>query len=168
MRTVVSDGSGFTSSTFARHVLATRPDDDVLVLDALSYADNQDHLAECCDDGRFSNWCGNVTNGDPVRKAHAMLYFAAEARAARSSCEDSLWFVTDIIGMQTVANAVGKSDRARVFVHISTSEVYGTAQVELTREAHSPNLWSPHLSAKVCAWRLWYSYRAALGTPPSS
>jgi len=49
-------------------------------------------------------------------------------------------------------------DRIERFIHISTSEVYGTAQRDLMDEGHPlmPN--SPYASAKVGADRLVYSY----------
>ena len=62
-----------------------------------------------------------------MQKADAVVHFAAESHVARSIYDNSLFFSTDVIGTQTVANAVAKSDGVRMFVHISTSEVYGTA-----------------------------------------
>jgi dTDP-glucose 4,6-dehydratase len=150
-------------------VLATRPDDQVSVLDALTYAGNLENLEICRDDSRFSFWYGNVTNADLVqdlvRKADVVVHFAAESHVARSIYDNSLFFVTDVIGTQTVANAVAKSDGVRVFVHISTSEVYGTALQEPMTEEHPLNPLSPYASAKAGADRLVYSYRAAYGIP---
>ena len=169
MRILVTGGAGFIGSTFVKHVLATRPDDEVLVLDALTYAGNLENLEPCRDDPRLSFWYGNVTNGDLVhdlvQQADAVVHFAAESHVARSIYDNSLFFITDVIGTQTVANAVAKSDGVRVFVHISTSEVYGTAEEEPMSEAHPLNPLSPYASAKAGADRLVYSYRAAYGIP---
>ena len=103
-----------------------------MVLDALTYAGNIENFDERCRaDPRFSFWYGNVCNGDLVyelvRRADAVVHFAAESHVARSIYDNSLFFTTDVIGTQTVANAVAKAEGVRVFVHISTSEVYGTA-----------------------------------------
>jgi dTDP-glucose 4,6-dehydratase len=169
VRILVTGGAGFIGSTFVKHVLATRRDDEVSVLDALTYAGNLENLESCRDDPRFSFWYGNVTNADLVQElvknADAVVHFAAESHVARSIYDNSLFFVTDVIGTQTVANAVAKSDRVQVFVHISTSEVYGTAEVEPMDEAHPLNPLSPYASAKAGADRLVYSYRAAYGIP---
>jgi dTDP-glucose 4,6-dehydratase len=169
MRILVTGGAGFIGCHFVKHVLAARPDDEVLVLDALTYAGDLDNLGDGLrDDPRFSFWYGNVTNADLVqdlvRRADAVVHFAAESHVARSIYDNSLFFVTDVLGTQTIANAVAKSD-VRVFIHISTSEVYGTALEEPMTEEHPLNPLSPYASAKTGADRLVYSYRATYGIP---
>jgi dTDP-D-glucose 4,6-dehydratase len=53
-----------------------------------------------------------------------------------------LW--TDVLGTQTVANAVLKSGKKiRRFIHISNSEVYGAASTESITEEHPLNPMSP-------------------------
>lgn len=169
MRILVTGGAGFIGSNFVRHVLSSRPDDEVVVLDALTYAGNLENLADCLDNPRFSFWYGSVTNGELLRdllgKADAVVHFAAESHVARSIYDNSLFFVTDVIGTQTVANAVGKQDAIRTFIHISTSEVYGTALHEPMAENHPLNPLSPYASAKAGADRLVYSYQATYGIP---
>lgn len=170
MRILVTGGAGFIGSNFVNRVLATRPVDEVLVLDALTYAGNLDNFSdECRDNPRFSFWYGSVCNADLVHdlvgQSDAVVHFAAESHVARSIYDNSLFFTTDVIGTQVVANAVAKTDRIRVFVHVSTSEVYGTALHEPMDEDHPLNPLSPYASAKAGADRLVYSYRATYGIP---
>jgi dTDP-glucose 4,6-dehydratase len=71
-----------------------------------------------------------------------------------------------VLGTQTVANAIAKySDRVERFLHISTSEVYGTAMTEKMDEDHPLNPMSPYASAKCGADRLVYSYWATYQIP---
>jgi len=170
MRILVTGGAGFIGSAFVKNVMATRPDDEVMVLDALTYAGNIENFDdELRADPRFSFWYGNVCNGDLVhdlvQRADAVVHFAAESHVARSIYDNSLFFMTDVIGTQTIANAVVKAPNVRVFVHISTSEVYGTAQQEPMTEDHPLNPLSPYASAKAGADRLVFSYQATYGIP---
>jgi dTDP-glucose 4,6-dehydratase len=170
MRVLVTGGAGFIGSTFVKHVLATRPDAEVLVLDALTYAGNLENFDESlAHDPRLSFWYGNVCNGDLVhelvQQCDVVVHMAAESHVARSIFDNSLFFTTDVIGTQTVANAVAKAPGVRVFVHISTSEVYGTALREPMDEDHPLNPMSPYASAKAGADRLVYSYQATYGIP---
>lgn len=170
MRILVTGGAGFIGSTFVRMVLDHIPDAEVLVLDALTYAGNLDNFDESLrHDPRFSFWYGNVTNADLVHdlvaRSEVVVHFAAESHVARSIYDNSLFYVTDVLGTQTVANAVAKTADVRLFVHISTSEVYGTALSEPMTEEHPLNPLSPYASAKAGADRLVYSYQATYGIP---
>lgn len=170
MRILVTGGAGFIGSTFVKHIMATRPRDEVMVLDALTYAGHVENLDEAVrSDPRFSFWYGNVCNGDLVHdlvgRADAVVHFAAESHVARSIYDDSLFFTTDVLGTQTVAHAVARTPRVKVFVHISTSEVYGTALHERMDEEHPLNPLSPYAGAKAGADRLVYSYHATYGIP---
>ena len=170
MRILVTGGAGFIGSHFVKHLLREHPDDEVLVLDSLTYAGNLENFNDGFrEEPRFSFWYGNVTNADLVqdlvRRSDAVVHFAAESHVARSIYDNSLFFVTDVLGTQTVANAVAKSDHIKTFIHISTSEVYGTALQEPMTEDHPLNPLSPYASAKAGADRLVYAYRATYGIP---
>ena len=103
------------------------------MLDALTYAGNTDNIPENIkNDSRFSFWYGNVKNGELVNelvaKSDVVVHFAAESHVARSIFDNAIFFETDVLGTQTVANAVLKNqDSVERFIHISTSEVYGTS-----------------------------------------
>ena len=89
-----------------------------------------------------------------------------ETHVTRSIFDNRLFFETDVIGTHTVANAVLKAkDRVKRFVHVSTSEVYGTAQTPLMDEGHPLNPMSPYASAKCGADRLVYSYWSTYRIP---
>ena len=79
---------------------------------------------------------------------------------ARSIYDDSNFFETDVLGTQSVANAVLTHRKTvKRFIHISTSEVYGTAMKPKMDEKYHPlNPQSPYAAAKAGADRLVYSY----------
>ncbi len=166
MRTIlVTGGAGFIGSNFIRYWYDTHPGDRILNLDLLTYAGNPDNIpARIRDDrDRYEFWYGNVCNPDIVTalvgRADLVVHFAAESHVARSLYDNRVFFETDVLGTHAVANAVVKhADRIQLFVHISTSEVYGTALSEPMTEEHPLNPMSPYAAAKAGADRLVYAY----------
>lgn len=172
MKTIlVTGGAGFIGSNFIEYIFSRYPEYKIIVLDALTYAGNIEHLhGELRAPERFEFWYGDVNNldlvSDLVSKADVVVHFAAETHVARSLYSHRIFFVTDVLGTQSVANAVLKySERIERFVHISTSEVYGTALYEPMDEDHPLNPTSPYAAAKAGADRLIYSYIAAHEIP---
>jgi dTDP-glucose 4,6-dehydratase len=172
MKTIlVTGGAGFIGSNFVRHLYNKYPEYRLLVVDALTYAGN----VQNCPNGAFGSpryefWYGDVRNGDLmdtlVSQSDAVVHMAAESHVTRSIYDNRLFFETDVLGTQAVANAVVKHrDRIERFIHISTSEVYGTALAEKMDEGHPLNPMSPYASAKCGADRLVYSYWATYDIP---
>lgn len=170
---LVTGGAGFIGSNFVRHIYNKYPDYRIIVLDALTYAGNVENLPvniNESNDGRLLFWYGNVTNAELVdtlmAESDIVVHFAAETHVTRSIYDNFLFFETDVIGTQTVANAILKyRNRIERFIHISTSEVYGTAYKELMDEDHPLMPMSPYASAKAGADRLVYSYWATYELP---
>ena len=143
------------------------------MLDSLTYAGSTDNLPDemrQIDHPRMRFWYGDVTNAEVVNtlvaEANYVIHFAAETHVTRSIFDNRLFFETDVMGAHTVANAVLKSNgRVARFIHISSSEVYGTALKPLMDEEHPLYPMSPYASAKCGADRLVYSYWATYGIP---
>jgi len=166
VRTIlITGGAGFIGSNFAIYWRARHPEDRILILDALTYAGNPDNLPEelKADEDKFEFWYGNITNADLVvnlvKRSDLVVHFAAESHVARSIYDNKVFFETDVLGTQAVSNAIVKAGKSvERFVHISTSEVYGTAVSDPMTEDHPLNPMSPYASAKTGADRLVYSY----------
>lgn len=173
MKTIlVTGGAGFIGSNFINYWYHRHPGFRVLNLDLLTYAANPENVAEDVrgDRERYEFWYGNVCNPDLVSslvsRADIVVHFAAESHVARSLYDNRVFFETDVLGTHTVANAVVKhAATVSMFVHISTSEVYGTALCEPMTEDHALNPMSPYAAAKAGADRLVYSYIKTYGIP---
>lgn len=169
-RVLITGGAGFIGSNFVRHLFNKYPDYQILVLDALTYAGNLENLGrEMRESPRFQFWHGNVRNPEIVNelasKVDAIVHFAAESHVARSIFDNAVFFETDVLGTQVVANSVVKNRNVERFIHISTSEVYGTAIEAPMTENHPLNPLTPYASAKAGADRLVYSYWSTYGIP---
>jgi dTDP-glucose 4,6-dehydratase len=171
---LVTGGAGFIGGNFVHHLYNKYPDARILVLDLLTYAGSVDNLPtdfqDASNNRRIEFWYGDVRNASLVdtlvRRADVVVHFAAETHVTRSIFDNYHFFETDVLGTQVVANAVLRcADRIQRFIHISTSEVYGTAAHPLMDEEHPLRPLSPYASAKAGADRLVYSYWATYALP---
>jgi dTDP-glucose 4,6-dehydratase len=160
----ITGGAGFIGSNFVNYIFHRYPDYRLIVLDALTYAGDIENIAsEVRKSDRFEFWYGDINNldltSDLVGRSEIVVHFAAETHVARSLYQNRVFFVTDVLGTQSVMNAVLKhSSRLERFIHISTSGVYGSALYEPMDENHPINPRTPYAAAKAGADRLVYSY----------
>ena len=159
---LVTGGAGFIGSNFVNYIHRCYPNYKILLLDALTYAGNLDNISSSLKSNHhFEFFHGNITHPDIVSKlvaeADIVVHFAAESHVTRSIYDNAIFFETDVIGTQVVANAV-VNNPVELFVHISSSEVYGTALTDPMNEEHPLNPMSPYAAAKAGADRLIYSY----------
>jgi len=161
---LITGGAGFIGSNTLEYLFHKYPTYHFIVLDALTYAGDIRNISdEIYKSGRFTFWYGDIKNAKTVdhlvSQVDTVIHFAAETHVARSIFDDADFFDTDVIGTQRVANAVLKNrDTIKRFIHISTSEVYGTAVSKKMDEKHPLNPMSPYAAAKTGADRLVYSY----------
>lgn len=170
---LITGGAGFIGSNFIKYFYKKYPNYKIVVLDCLTYAGGIDNFDSemMKNKERFEFIYGNVCNSDLVdelvSEANIVVHFAAETHVTRSIYDNLIFFETDVLGTQSVANAVSKhKNTVEKFIHISTSEVYGTAQTETMIEDEHPLLpMSPYAAAKAGADRLVYSYWATYDIP---
>lgn len=171
MKILVTGGAGFIGSNFVRHILSNYPDYQVLVLDAMTYAGNLENFPdEVWNNPRFFFWQGQVQDRSAVERlvsqVDAVVHFAAETHVDNSIYQYNTddFVDTDVKGTQILLDAIRHYPVER-FVHISTSEVYGTALTPQMTEDHPLNPRSPYASAKCGADRIVYSYVCTFGIP---
>jgi dTDP-glucose 4,6-dehydratase len=170
---LVTGGAGFIGANFVHYLKNKYPAYKVIVLDCITYAGSIRNLPEAYrynEDGTCEFWYGNVRNAELVNtlvsQSDMVVHFAAETHVTRSIYDNLLFYETDVMGTQAVTNAVLKNrDKVQRLVHISTSEVYGTALSERMDEEHPLNPSSPYASAKCGADRMVYSYWATYQIP---
>ena len=171
---LITGGAGFIGSNFVQYLYAKYPNYRIKVLDLLTYAGSVENLPlpyrEASTDGRLQFWYGDVRNASLVdsllEDTDVVIHFAAETHITRSIYDNYHFFETDVLGTQVIANAVLKNaKRIDRFIHISTSEVYGTALRPQMDEEHPLMPLSPYASAKAGADRLVYSYWATYQLP---
>lgn len=132
MKLLVTGGAGFIGSNFVHHILATHPEDEVVNLDALTYAGNIENLADLAQNPRHTFIHGDITSPRDVAKAFkthkidVVVNFAAESHVDRSLHMGPRAFIkTNIMGTQVLLDAARKFKVQR-YLQVSTDEVYGS------------------------------------------
>ena len=162
MRLLVTGGAGFIGSNFVRYILEKRKDIRVIILDALTYAGNLDNFSDWMwEDANFCFFHGDIRDEALVRNlmrnVDKVIHFAAETHVDRSIDNSDPFISTDIKGTQVLLETIRRVPVER-FIHISTSEVYGSAEKLPMDEEHPLKPQSPYAAAKAGADRLAYSY----------
>tara|TARA_B100002049_G_scaffold231519_1_gene209440 strand:- start:1626 stop:2624 length:999 start_codon:yes stop_codon:yes gene_type:complete len=153
MRTfLVTGGAGFIGSNFVHHVIE-HTDDNVVVLDKLTYAGNRASLEGLPED-RVRLVVGDIADAavvDPlVADADAVVHYAAESHNDNSLHDPRPFLDTNIIGTYTLLEAARKYGTR--FHHISTDEVYGDLELDDPERftEHTPyNPSSPYSATKA-------------------
>lgn len=132
-RILVTGGCGFIGSNFIRHVLARRAW-EVVNLDALTYAGNRENLADIEKDSRYRFVNGRIEDAslveDVCAEVDSVVHFAAESHVDRSIEDACPFILTNVLGTQVLLDAVRRSERFELFLHVSTDEVYGSLHPE--------------------------------------
>lgn len=179
---LITGGAGFIGGNFVHHWCRQYPDDQVVVLDALTYAGNRATLASFIESGDIKFVHGDITDRamlDELLLAHqfdTVVHFAAESHVDRSIVDPGAFVRTNVVGTQTLLDACRRAwctDGVWIsgvrFHHVSTDEVYGTlgpndAPFSETTP-YAPN--SPYAASKAGSDHLVRAYVHTYGLPAS-
>jgi len=168
MKLLVTGGAGFIGTNFVYHVLANHPEDEIIVLDKLTYAGNAENLKPLENNPRFRFVQGDVCDRplveDLVKQVDAVVHFAAETHVDRSIQDSTAFVTTNVVGTQTLLDACRKHGNKR-FHHISTDEVFGSLGTKgLFSEKTPYDPRSPYSASKAASDHLvraaWHTYKS--------
>jgi dTDP-glucose 4,6-dehydratase len=156
MKILVTGGAGFIGSNFVRMALTDKfPDfkvNELVVLDLLTYAGDEENLAPIATDKRYKFVKGDIRDLELAKKLMSqsdyVVHFAAESHVDRSIEGGSEFVSTNVMGTQVLLDAARNSNIKR-FLHVSTDEVYGSISEGSWPEDHPllPN--SPYSASKA-------------------
>ena len=94
-----------------------------------------------------------------------VVNFAAETHVDRSLYDAGGFIQTDVYGTFVLLEEARRTTALRMFVQISTDEVYGSVETGSSRETDALMPRNPYSASKAGADRLAYSYFATYGLP---
>ena len=165
-KVLVTGGAGFIGSNFVNKSLRDRPDLEITVLDALTYAGKLSNLDPVKEQITFIQ--GDIRDANLVSKVVAgqdlIVHFAAESHNDNSLKNPILFVETNVVGTANLVVAAAKKDIR--FHHISTDEVYGDLPLGSTEkftEETPYNPSSPYSASKAASDMLVRSWVRSFG-----
>ncbi len=161
MKLLVTGGAGFIGSHFIRQTLKAHADYSIINLDKLTYAGNLENLFDIENDPRYRFVHGDICDAAVVNRlaeeVDGIINFAAETHVDRSILNPGDFIQTDVYGTYTLMEAARKYHH-RIYIQISTDEVYGSIQDGAFTEASPLCPSSPYSASKAAGDLLVLSY----------
>lgn len=131
MKILITGAAGFIGANFVHYWRKNHPDDQIVVLDKLTYAGNKSSLEPHLKDITFTE--GDVSDPKIVREAMAdcdvVVHFAAESHVDRSIHNPYIFTTSNVLGTHVMLEAARELGIQR-FHHISTDEVFGSIPLD--------------------------------------
>ncbi|HBY0419261.1 dTDP-glucose 4,6-dehydratase [Klebsiella sp. 2019SCSN059] len=180
MKILVTGGAGFIGSAVVRHIIENTQN-DVRVMDCLTYAGNLESLASVADNSRYSFSRTDITDAQGVAQQFSefqpdiVMHLAAESHVDRSIDGPAAFIQTNLIGTFTLLEAArhywssldATAKQAFRFHHISTDEVYGdldgTDDLFTEETPYAPS--SPYSASKAGSDHLVRAWNRTYGLP---
>ena len=173
---LVTGGCGFIGSHFINTVLSRYSQVQVVNVDAMYYcADKLNIEPQWRQSPRYIMIQGNTQSKELIEhivtsyQPTHVINFAAQSHV-QSSFNDSLNYTGDnIVGTHTLLEVAKKYNKLKLFVHVSTDEVYGESSLDIDESSKTEQTvlcpTNPYAATKVGAEALCQSYSHSFKLP---
>lgn len=180
MKILVTGGAGFIGSAVIRNII-NNTNDEVLVVDSLTYAGNLESLVPVAQSSRYRFSQTDITDSAKITELFnefapdIVMHLAAESHVDRSIDGPAAFIHTNVIGTFVLLDAArqyystlsAEKKAAFRFHHISTDEVYGdlhgTDDLFTEETPYAPS--SPYSASKASSDHLVRAWNRTYGLP---
>ncbi len=162
MKFLICGGYGFIGSAFIRNHLENNPNDEIINIDNMSLGSNKANLDILRKNDNYRHEKGDISNLKLVEKlskdVDVIINFAAETHVDRSISNPKPFIETNILGTYSLLEA--SKNNEKLFIHISTDEIYGDLEIEQKPFTELDNLKpsNPYSATKASADLLVQAY----------
>lgn len=169
MKLLITGGAGFIGGNFVHFWLKNYPDDQIIVLDKLTYAGNLSTLEPIKNAITFIE--GDITDEQIVLTAmdgvDCVVHFAAESHVDRSIHDPYVFTRSNVLGTHVLLETA-RQLKIKRFHHISTDEVFGDIPLDATWKFNETTPYkpsSPYSASKAAADHMVRAYFHTYGLP---
>ena len=155
-RFVITGGAGFIGNNFIRHMIKRYPNYSFVNIDKLTYSGNLNNLLDIEKEQNYKFFkediCDRKAMSNILDEGDVIVNFAAESHVDNSLLDPEIFIKTNVLGTQVLLD-VAREKKAKLFVQISTDEVYGSLSFDQKSSHELDNLFpsSPYSASKASA-----------------
>jgi dTDP-glucose 4,6-dehydratase len=165
---IVTGGLGFIGSNFIHHILHSREDLRITNIDCKGLGSNPANVREIKHNKRYQFVEGNLADNDftnrALKGARTVVNFAAQTHVDRSIANPEPFFDSNLKGAYNLFQSALKNKVIRL-IHISTDEVYGSADSGSFDENSPLNPSSPYSATKASADLMAHAWKTTFELP---
>ncbi len=166
---VITGGAGFIGSNFLRFMTNKYQQYFFTNIDSLTYSGRKENIYDLEERDNYKFIKEDICNKEAIEQIVSqdsiVVNFAAESHVDRSILDSKTFIKTNIIGTHVLLEAARKK-QARLFIQISTDEVYGSLNIDQrpSKETDLLSPSSPYSASKAAAEMLCLSYIKTFGS----
>jgi dTDP-glucose 4,6-dehydratase len=131
---LVTGGCGFIGSHFVNYIFEKYKSIRIINLDAMYYCANENNVDECVRNSeRYTLLKMNLNeiNAELLEnhEINYIIHFAAQSHVQNSFNESVQYTYDNIMGTHTLLEACRDNKNIKLFIHVSTDEVYGESKM---------------------------------------
>jgi dTDP-glucose 4,6-dehydratase len=171
---LVTGGCGFIGSNFINKYFYTNTIANIINIDAMYYCADENNINDDIKKSdRYTFIKGNLCSYNLLELLHKynithVIHFAAQSHV-QNSFNDAIQYTHDnILGTHTLLEACRKYDKLKLFIHVSTDEVYGYSLLTDIHKKTENNILcptNPYAASKAAAEMIVNSYYHSFKLP---
>lgn len=167
---LITGGAGFIASHLIILLVKKYPEYNIINYDKLDYCASLKNLSQVENYPNYKFVKGDILSADLINyvlkkeKIDTIMHFAAQTHVDNSFGNSIEFTKTNVLGTHVLLEAA-KLAKIKLFIHVSTDEVYGENEGEDSSESQILEPTNPYAASKAAAEAIVKSYYRSFGLP---